>query len=315
MIEEYFSDREGELKPRVKEELPLNVWKGIIAIFSRMMGDGSFGKAFPQLCFHGPICGYDKSLFLDTLKAEIPDIVWPLTADKKPPLFTMLDFIEFCYKYAAKPQIIEYHSLEQHNFINSLSTLSGFSHLFRDEPEPGHYHFSYNIEDGQEEFREAINRIFARNGIIYEVTEAGSIIRLAPVGLREQLQQTIFYTRDSDLDTLLNSARMKFLDPDIDIRKESLEKLWDDWERLKTIEAPNKKTSMGILLEKTSVEVYFREIINDEATSLTEIGNKFRIRHSETTKIPIESSDHVDYLFSRLFSLIYLLLKATNRVK
>jgi len=42
---------------------------------------------------------------------------------------------------------------------------------------------------------------------------------------------------------------------------------------------------------------------------LTEIGNKFMIRHAETDKVPIVESAHVDYFFQRMFSLIRLLLK------
>jgi hypothetical protein len=32
---------------------------------------------------------------------------------------------------------------------------------------------------------------------------------------------------------------------------------------------------------------------------LTEIGNRFMVRHTETDKIPITESAHVDYLFHR----------------
>lgn len=314
MAGEYFSDRENGPKPRIIEEIPLTVWGGIYAIVSRMINDSSFGNTFPKLCFHGPICGYDKDLFINALKAEIPNIDWPLTADTAPQLFTILDFIQFCHKYTAKPKIVQYHSLEHHNRINSFTTLGGWAHLFRDEPDPGHNHFSYDIGEGQREFREAINLIFARNGIIYELTETGSVIRIGPEGLRELLQQTVFHTSDSDLDALLNSARRKFLDPDIDIRKESLEKLWDAWERLKTLEDSDKKKSIALLLERTSTEINFRARLDSEGLELTSIGNAFMIRHKETGKIPIQSNHQVDYLFHRLFSLVYLILKSTNRI-
>jgi len=57
----------------------------------------------------------------------------------------------------------------------------------------------------------------------------------------------------------------------------------------------------------------FRDVIENEAKVLTDIGNTFHIRHSETTQTPLQSERHVDYLFHRLFSLIWLVLKATNR--
>jgi len=315
MSQGYFSDREGGPRPRVVEEIPTNVWGGIIAIVSRMIGDASFGYSFPKLCNVGPVCGCDNDLLIYRLKAEIPDIVWPLTVDKVPRLFTILDFIEFCYKYAAKPKIIEFHSFEKRNRFNNLWGMGKFAEDLGIEPSPGHNHYSFDVEQGREEFREAITLIFSRNEIIYELTESGTVIRIGPEVLRELLQQTKSHTGDSALDDLLDTAHEKYRNRDLKIRKESLEKLWDAWERLKTIEPGDKKVSITTLLKKTSPETNFYNRLDGEAKELTEIGNQFNIRHHEINKIPIESSDHVDYLFFRMFSLIYLILKSTNRIK
>lgn len=292
MGHEYFSERENGPKPRIEERLPPNVWGGIFAIVSRVLNDASFGEAFPELCEdgYGP-CGYNEGLFIGTLMGEVPGILWPLDLRAPPDDYVILDFLEFCYKYIANPIKGNYHSYF------------------------GHFHYTFNVEDGRKKFRESVNTIFSRNGIIYELTEEGRIIRLAPEGLRIQLQQSIFVSEDSDLNSLLNGARSKFLSPHLDVRKESLEKLWDAWERLKTLESSDKKASVTILLKKTSPEANFFDRLNGEAIELTEIGNKFRIRHHETDKIPIESSAHVDYLFHRMFSLMYLILKSTNRIK
>jgi hypothetical protein len=90
--------------------------------------------------------------------------------------------------------------------------------------------------------------------------------------------------------------------------------LWDGWERLKTIEqGKDKKAQVTALLAKSSKEPKFLERLDKEAAELTEIGNKFMIRHTETDKTPIEESVHVDYLFHRMFSLIRMLLKASGR--
>ena len=125
----------------------------------------------------------------------------------------------------------------------------------------------------------------------------------------------VFKTGDADLDSLLEKAREKFLDPDPTVRRESLEKLWDAWERLKTIEpGKDKKAQTKVLLDKAAAEQTFRDGLGKEARELTDIGNEFRIRHSETNKVPLGPSEHVDYLFHRLFALIWLLLRATSRV-
>jgi hypothetical protein len=281
MPQEYFSDRENGPRPRVMEEISLTVWKGLHAVIKKWYN----GNAF---CGMG--LGQDEQ-FIDLLSAELPTLSWPLSTDIIPSLFDILDLIEFCYKNVACTTKDHYDEYLQHSY----------------QPP--------DREMGQNSFREDINQIFKRNGIIYELSGDGSIIRLAPEGLRELLQQTVFHTGDPDLDELLNTARIKFLVPDLEVHKESLEKLWGAWERLKTIESNDKKSSITILLKKTSPEQNFCNRLDREAVELTDIGNKFRIRHHEMDRIPIVSSDHVDYLFHRMFSLIYLILKSTNRIK
>jgi len=44
--------------------------------------------------------------------------------------------------------------------------------------------------------------------------------------------------------------------------------------------------------------------------ALTTVGNTFHIRHSEVSQVELAGDNHVDYLFHRLFALIWLLLRA-----
>jgi len=64
---------------------------------------------------------------------------------------------------------------------------------------------------------------------------------------------------------------------------------------------------------KAAGEPTLRAKIEEEAIELTNIGNTFMIRHTETDKIPITDSAHIDYLFHRMFSMIRLLLKTSGR--
>jgi hypothetical protein len=50
-----------------------------------------------------------------------------------------------------------------------------------------------------------------------------------------------------------------------------------------------------------------------EAAELTSSGNSFRIRHSETTQEVLTSLDQVDYLFTRMFAFVRVILKGTGR--
>ncbi len=54
---------------------------------------------------------------------------------------------------------------------------------------------------------------------------------------------------------------------------------------------------------------YYRELLEDEARNLTNIGNTFRIRHSEVDKVEIDRESQIDYFFYRMYSLVVLLLR------
>ena len=178
-----------------------------------------------------------------------------------------------------------------------------------------HYHLTFDIETGRNEFREAVNRIFRRNGLVYELKDDGSIERLAPPILREGLATVEFKTGDAELDRMLETARRKFLDPDISTRREALEVLWDAWERLKTLDGPDKKAQATAMLDATAgaSSPKMRDALEREARELTRIGNDLQIRHSETDKEPVSTTEHIDYLFHRLFALISAILKARKR--
>lgn len=282
----YFSDRELGPRPRTEEEISDNVWGGLFAIVSALISQGAFGIDFPEECPDGEgTAGTDEYTMRLALAAEVPDLPWPLDAGHVPPTLVILDFLEFCYHHVAKPIRGSYHSFYRH------------------------YHLGFDREEGQAEFREKANRVFARNGVAYELARNGEVQRLAPPILREALAVIQFSTGDAELDTILETARGKFLSPDSQIRRESLEKLWDAWERVKTIEpAVNKKASIERLLDKAASEENFRKMLETEAHELTHIGNTFQIRHSEISQIPIQTNEQVDYLFHRLFAMIHLVL-------
>ncbi len=119
---------------------------------------------------------------------------------------------------------------------------------------------------------------------------------------------------DAMLDELLRDARLKFKDPAPKTRAEATEKLWDAWERLKSLEVQgNKRLSVARLLDQCSPEPKFRALLELEAKELTEIGNTFHIRHFEADKVGLQNAEQNGYLFHRMFSLIHLLLFSRAR--
>ena len=291
MTTPYFSDREKGPRPRTVEEIGQPIWGGIIALIRKRWNDGSFGYGFPLPCSDDRgVYGCNANDFMLRAQAEIPGIPSYLDPNNVPDTLAILDLVEFCHRNIAKPVQRDYHSFF------------------------GHYHLAFETEEGKQIFRSEINGIFARNGMAYEMNESGQIIRLGPESIRETLKRVVFQTGDNELDSLLETSRVKFLDPDATVRREALEKLWDAWERLKTIEAgKDKKESISVLLDKTCSEPRFRKVLEEEATDLTNIGNSFGIRHRETTQMNLQSNEYIDYLFQRLFSLILLILKITQR--
>jgi hypothetical protein len=137
---------------------------------------------------------------------------------------------------------------------------------------------------------------------------------MAPTGLQEALATTVFTTNDADLDRLLETAREKFLNRSLDIRKEGLEKLWDAWERLKTIEpGVDKPAQVKAILDRAAAEPVLRARLESEARELNLVGNNLMIRHTEVGKPSIAENAQVDYLFHRMFAMIRLLLKSSGR--
>lgn len=295
---EYFSDKEHSLKPQTVDSVTPEAWGGIVAYVQSLISTEAFGQQYPEMCpdGNGPT-GTDERSFILALKAEIPNIQWPLETERREPgelswetkpwapdTMVALDLIQFCYKAVSKPIEGGYHS------------------FFR------HHHLSFEEEAGKEAFREKINTLFRRNGIAFVLENDGSIKRVVPELFQKHIS-THLRTCDSVLDDMIDEAQKKFINPDTKIRREAIERLWDCWERIKSLENPtDKKKSVAALLDKASSEPNTRILLEEEARKLTDIGNTFHIRHSEVTQIMISDNIMIDYLFYRLFTFIQLLL-------
>jgi hypothetical protein len=161
-----------------------------------------------------------------------------------------------------------------------------------------------------------VNRILGRNGIAFEMGDDLRIRRTGPPMLRDLLPGAPYRTGDNDTDRLLALACERITSRSFQDRVDALEKLWDAFERIKTLEPGDRKDKQVTVLLDTAAQgtgPRFRELLESEARALTEIGNEFRIRHSETTKEPVNSSDQIDFLFYRLLGFLSYILRATGR--
>jgi hypothetical protein len=297
---DYFSDKERGSKRRTTENITPAAWGGIVALINELIITGAFGNKYPERCPDGVgIIGTDERLFSLALSSEILDVEWPLQTERRKPAghswdtepnipdtLTVLDLIQFCYHTVAKPIPHSYH-----DFF-------------------GHSHLRFDEIEGKEEFLAKVNKIFERNGIAFTLNGDGSIKRIVSSVIQGFLS-VHFHTGDSLLDKMIEEAQNKFLNPNPETRRDAVERLWDCWERLKSIENKNdKKVSINTLLDKASTNADVRAMLEEEARKLTDIGNSFHIRHTEITQIRISDGLVLDYLFHRLFSMIqFLILK------
>jgi hypothetical protein len=304
-MNDYFSDRENGPRARTEQVISPEVWAGLVATVQALVNSGAFGLRFPERCPDGQaICGCDEDVIAASVIAEMPGLTWPLETSRlvddgflrqqepfAPDTLLILDFVEFVYASVAKPI-----PGRLHDYFN-------------------HHHLTFDQQSGQEEFRATVNRIFARNGLAFEMLSNGRIVRVLPPVLGDDLKRMVFRTGDRILDNMLEESRAKFTDRNPLLRREGLERLWDAWERLKSLADPeDKKKSISIILDATANEATLRQRLEDEAKELTDIGNSHLIRHTELKQIPVIDVDHVDYLFHRLFAMIQLLLRKKRPV-
>ena len=114
-----------------------------------------------------------------------------------------------------------------------------------------------------------------------------------------------FQIADHEFNKLVEQAFQYYKEARMDT---ATEKIWDAFERIKTFyKQCDKKGSITKLIDIVSKNnAEYREMLEEEFTSLTKLGNDFRIRHHETNKKDIRCKEHYDYLFHRCIAALRL---------
>ena len=155
------------------------------------------------------------------------------------------------------------------------------------------------------EFTIEINEILKLNELPFRLVN-GKIVDSFD---KQVLNISVIPVSEAGLSELLRDAEKYYDKGNLRI---AVEKLWDAFERLKTYYSPtlNKKKSVEkIIYNMSENKVEFRELFEKEFRELTDIGNKFRIRHHETTITEINDDRHYEYFFKRCLSLVSVALK------
>ena len=256
---------------------------------------------YPAECPDGNgCCGLDFEKFSEDMQFEIPtlfrregriekphsrhNVFEPEPIDDEFDQYALIDLIEFVAQNIRDITRKSYHSFFRHDDLSFGET-----------------------NEIAEKFIEEINRTFQKVGLLYQLTTNLEVERIEETAiLSEKIEKDIQTIKEPGLRELLIVAVQKHKSPYPDDQKDAVEKIWDAFERLKTYYTnKNKKESADqIIGDMSDGKDAYIELFTAEFKLLTEIGNKYRIRHHETNKIDITDIRHYDYFFNRCLALI-----------
>ena len=161
-------------------------------------------------------------------------------------------------------------------------------------------------------FQSEINEIFIDAGVLYKLNKNKQIERVIENDIiTSDIIDEIHAISENGLKDLLEVAILKHKSPKEQENKDAVEKIWDALERVKTYytDLDKKESSTKIINDMADSNSEYITLFTTEFKALTEIGNKFCIRHHETDKIDITDIRHYDYFFNRCLSLIALAIQ------
>jgi len=219
------------------------------------------------------------------LRQELGDVEWPMTAGAAWPGRRVPDLVEFFFLHVSKPQ-----------GEDACSWCGGVSPA------------AYDTAAGRYDYTVEINAMFRRFNHPY-VLKNGQIRRLGSKVLDDRILGLQITCSDNELRRLLDEAQSAFFDRSGTKRLVGLMALAGVFERLKTFEHGEKRTSVQAVVRKVSFCPEFETFIEAEFIGLTKVSNECMIRHAEKDKIAITDDLTAQYLFYRYFNLVRLILE------
>lgn len=167
----------------------------------------------------------------------------------------------------------------------------------------------YEKYNAESDFTAQVNALFNLNSVDFRLKQ-GQIESTFDVFVDKQDVSTI---SEKGLKDLIIEADSYYRTGNKQI---AVEKMWDAFERLKTFYSPSLDKSASankIIDDMSNFESNFKELYEAEFKALTSIGNNFRIRHHETTKVDITDTRHYEYLYKRCLALISVAIQYLER--
>ena len=262
---------------------------------------------YPEECSDGAgCCGFDEKRFTDEIYFEIPELFFDSNGSIESPdivkgmfgedevldeynQFALLDLIEF---FAANVRDVE--KVGYHSFFN-------------------HYHYITHETTGiRKSFIEDINECFKKTSLLYQMNSDGQIERLSEYDVvTEGTIKRALSVNDTGTRDLLQEAIALHRQYGKNKARDSVEKLWDAFERMKSYygDKSKKESAEEIVSDMSEGSEIYKKLFNEEFKYLTNIGNDFRIRHHERNRIEIDNDNYYDYFFNRCLSLMVIAIR------
>lgn len=302
----YYTERHGMRRP-VAKTYDIAIEKYALLLHCCEKYYNNLAWKYPAHCPDGQgCCGIDHEQFRLDLQYEIPTLFRDYSDNITVPtvhhnIFGSNDE-ETEYDQYALLDLIEFFA------ENVRDVVVGSFHSYF-----GHYHLTcQNSRNVCVQFRDEINSIFQKTGLLYELNtdlQVERIVENSP--LTPAVESAIAAVKEVGARELLQEAILLHRSPNpADIRN-AVEKLWDAYERLKTYYTTmNKaKSAEKIVNDMAAGQTPYVTLFDTEFRALTKIGNDFRIRHHETDKVEITDVRYYDYFFNRCLSLIALAIQ------
>lgn len=240
---------------------------------------------------------FNENGFINRIKIKIPALykdeygrICAPSSDDDYDQYALLDYIEF-FAQNMKDISERWNNERYRNFqtIDCLNTINVFK-----------------------AFQNEINDILVESGLLYTLTDDKIIERIVENSpLTPEIQAGVLLVSEVGTRELLKDAIALYKTPGPAARQDSVEKIWDALERLKTYYTTlDKRGSVTkVVNDMSNGQADFITIFDEEFKALTKIGNSYRIRHHETDKIDITDVKHYDYFFNRCLSLIGLAIQ------
>lgn len=301
----YYTERHG-MRKAVTKTYDISIEKYALLFHCCEKYYNNLAWKYPAQCPDGQgCCGLNQEQFELDLRYEIPTLFRDsaghvaapelyrnvFVGDKQDEYdqYALIDFIELFAQNVRDITIGSFHSYWGHHHITCQSS---------------------NIICSQ--FRDEINSIFQKTGLLYELNTSLQVERIvenSPV--TPTVESAIATVKEVGTRELLQEAILLHRSPYLADIRNAVEKLWDAYERLKTYyTAMNKaKSAEKIVNDIAAGQASYVTLFDTEFRTLTKIGNDFRIRHHETDKVEITDVRYYDYFFNRCLSLIALAIQ------